>query len=158
MMLSPAFMVADEPVSMLDVSVRAEIINMLLALVRENNTALAFLSHDITLPRYISHRIAVMYLGRIVELGDSDEIIQKPQHPYTKVLISNCASIDFECSDTPIDIDGEPPSPINPGPGCYFADRCYMASERCFTEYPGYRDLGSGHIAACHFVDAPVKR
>lgn len=152
MMLNPAFMVADEPVSMLDVSVRAEIINMLMTLVRENNTALAFISHDITITRYISDRIAVMYLGRIVETGLSDDVIQHPMHPYTKVLISNCASIDFDEDSNPIKIDGEPPTPINPGPGCYFAERCFKATDKCRREYPEYRDLGGGHTAACHYI------
>lgn len=153
MMLQPSFLVADEPVSMLDVSVRAEIINMLMELVKENNTALVFISHDITITRYISNKIAVMYLGRIVEMGESDEIIKNPQHPYTQVLISNCASIDFEEKEEPIKIEGEPPTPINPGPGCYFADRCFKATELCRKDYPGYKNLGNDHIASCHYVD-----
>ena len=149
MFLKPSFMVADEPVSMLDVSVRAEIINMLQNLVKNNDTALVFISHDITITRYISDKIAVMYLGRIVEMGESDEIIKNPQHPYTQVLISNCASIDFENREKPIKINGEPPTPINPGPGCYFAPRCFKATKECFEKYPEFTDLGNGHIASC---------
>lgn len=152
MLFKPAFMVADEPVSMLDVSVRAEIINMLQSLVKNNDTALVFISHDITITRYISDRIAVMYLGRIVEMGESDEIIQNPQHPYTQVLISNCASIDFEDREEPIRIEGEPPTPINPGPGCYFAPRCSKATKKCFESYPEFKNVGDGHIASCHFL------
>lgn len=152
MILRPSFMVADEPVSMLDVSVRAEIINMLKKLVKENNTALVFISHDITITRYISDRIAVMYLGKIVEMGDSDEIIHHPKHPYTQVLISNCASIDFDDATEPISIQGEPPTPVNPGPGCYFAPRCFKAGERCFKEYPECQVLSEGHSVSCHYL------
>ena len=152
MLLKPTFLVADEPVSMLDVSVRAEIINMLLELVRENNTALVFISHDITITRYVSDRIAVMYLGRIVEMGESDEIVKNPQHPYTQVLISNCASIDFDDKTQPMKIDGEPPTPINPGPGCYFADRCFKATDLCRREYPEFKDIGDNHFASCHYA------
>lgn len=153
MMLNPSFIVADEPVSMLDVSVRAEIINMLLELVREHDTALIFISHDITITRYISNRIAVMYLGRVVEVAESDELIRNPQHPYTQALISNCASIDFDDSTVPIHIEGEPPTPVDPGPGCYFADRCSRATERCRREYPAFIDCGDGHIVSCHCVE-----
>lgn len=152
MFLKPSFLVADEPVSMLDVSVRADIINMLKDLVQNNDTALVFISHDITITRYISNKIAVMYLGRIVEMGDSDEIVNNPLHPYTQVLISNCASIDFEEREEPIKIDGEPPTPINPGPGCYFAPRCFKATKKCFESYPEYKDLGNGHIVSCFCV------
>ena len=153
MFLNPGFIIADEPVSMLDVSVRAEIINMLLDLARNHNAALVFISHDIALTRYISDNIAVMYLGRIVEYGAADEVIRNPQHPYTRALISNCASVDpFETREE-INIEGEPPTPINPGPGCYFAPRCYMATEECFQKYPEPVDLGNGHYAVCSKVN-----
>lgn len=153
MMLKPDFMVADEPVSMLDVSVRAEIINMLMKLVKNEKTSLVFISHDITITRYISDKIAVMYLGRIVEIGNSDDIILNPKHPYTQVLISNCSSIDFDDNAEPIKIDGEPPTPINPGPGCYFANRCFKATDLCRREYPVYSDFGNGHLVSCHYAD-----
>ena len=153
MFLKPGFIIADEPVSMLDVSVRAEIINMLIDLARNQNAAVVFISHDIALTRYISDRIAVMYLGRIVEYGTADEVIQNPQHPYTRALISNCASIDpFEDREE-ISIDGEPPTPVNPGPGCYFAPRCYMSTEACFKSYPQRTDLGGCHYAVCARID-----
>lgn len=152
MLLKPSFLVADEPVSMLDVSIRADIINMLQELSEKENTAMVFISHDIATTRYISDRVAVMYLGRIVETGPTDEVLHNPQHPYTKVLISNCASLDpLEKRDI-IKIDGEPPTPINTGPGCYFAPRCYKACEKCFKEYPGEVDLGNGHTVTCHFA------
>ncbi|WP_461811234.1 oligopeptide/dipeptide ABC transporter ATP-binding protein [Faecalimonas sp.] len=149
MFLNPGFIIADEPVSMLDVSVRAEIINMLIDLARNHNAAVVFISHDIALTRYISDNIGVMYLGRIVEYGAADEVIKNPQHPYTQVLISNCASVDPFEKHEEITIEGEPPTPINPGPGCYFAPRCYMATEECFKSYPDYMQFGGGHYAAC---------
>jgi len=150
MFMDPGFIVADEPVSMLDVSVRAEIINMLLELSREKNAAVVFISHDIALTRYISDRIAVMYLGRIVEYGKSDDVIKNPLHPYTQALISNCGSIDLEESQEIIDIAGEPPTPINPGPGCYFAPRCFCPCEECGKTYPQWREVEEGHFVACH--------
>lgn len=149
MLLNPKFIIADEPVSMLDVSVRADIINMLLNLSKEKNAAIIFISHDISLTRYISDKIAVMYLGRIVEYGESDEVIRNPKHPYTQALISNCGSIDPDEIMDRISIAGEPPTPINPGPGCYFAPRCFKANKECLIKYPAACDLGNGHYAAC---------
>lgn len=150
MFLEPGFIIADEPVSMLDVSVRADIINMLIELSRKKNAAVMFISHDIALTRYISDNIAVMYLGRIVEYGPADEVVKNPMHPYTKTLISNCASIDPEDKDESIAIDGEPPTPLNPGPGCYFAPRCYMACEECYQSYPEKKNKDGKHWATCH--------
>ena len=149
MFLQPQFIVADEPVSMLDVSVRTDIIHMLQDISRTRDAAVAFISHDIALTRYISDHIAVMYLGRIVEYGTADQVVNDPQHPYTRALISNCASIDPEEERQPIALEGEPPTPIDPGPGCYFAPRCYMACEDCFRAYPEKVDLGEGHYACC---------
>ncbi|MEH7392015.1 ABC transporter ATP-binding protein [Bacillus sp. JJ1474] len=151
MLLNPTFLVADEPVSMLDLSVRADIINMLIKLTKENDTAMVFISHDIAAARYISDKIAVMYLGRIVEMGDTEDVIHNPQHPYTQALISNCASIDFNENEDPIRIDGEPPTPVNPGPGCYFADRCFKATSKCCESYPDYVKKDNDHIYSCFF-------
>ncbi len=150
MFLEPSFIIADEPVSMLDVSVRADIIRMLQEMSRERNAAVAFISHDIALTRYISDRIAVMYLGKIVEYGDADDVIGNPKHPYTKALISNCSSIDPEEEQEHIKIQGEPPTPVNPGPGCYFAPRCYKACDACFKKYPDAADFPNGHYAVCN--------
>ena len=150
MLLNPMFLVVDEPVSMLDVSVRADIINMLTDLCENHNTAILFISHDIALVRYVCSRVAVMYLGRIVEMGETDTIIQKPMHPYTQALVSNCASIDLDDDIKIIEINGEPPSPVNPGPGCYFAGRCHKACERCFKEYPAMQTLDDGRVVSCH--------
>ena len=157
MLLKPEFMVADEPVSMLDVSVRADIINMLQELVRKQKTSMVFISHDIATTRYISDKVAVMYLGRIVEMGDTDEVLHNPQHPYTKVLISNCASLDPNDQHEVIRVTGEPPTPIDNGPGCYFAPRCYCATERCFREYPQSVELGNGHSACCFCMQQQTK-
>jgi len=149
MMLNPGVIVADEPVSMLDVSVRAEIVNLLLDLSASRSATLVFISHDISLTRHISDHIAVMYLGRIVEYGEADDIIKNPAHPYTKALISNCASIDASDQEEPIAVSGEPPTPIDPGPGCFFAGRCAECTQRCLDEYPPETDLGANHRASC---------
>jgi len=149
MSVDPQFIIADEPVSMLDVSVRLEIIDMLLKLSRENDAAVVFISHDIPLTKYVANNIAVMYLGRIVEYGDVNTIINDPQHPYTQTLISYCGSIDPEYVMNKIEVKGEPPTPIDPGPGCYFAPRCYKSTEECFNKYPDTYDLGNGHKVTC---------
>ena len=151
MLLNPSFIIADEPVSMLDVSVRADIINMLLELTEKHNTSMVFISHDLATTRYVSDRIAVMYLGRIVEMGDTDDVLQNPLHPYTQVLISNCASINPTEKKQPISIEGEPPTPVNAGPGCYFAPRCFTASRECFEKYPEINNsAGNNHVVYCH--------
>jgi len=149
MLLDPELIIADEPVSMLDVSVRADIINMLVGLSRDKDAAIVFISHDIALTRYISDHIAVMYLGRVVEYGEADDVIKNPKHPYTKALISNCASIDPDEKVKNIPIEGEPPTPLNPGPGCYFEPRCYCSCEECKKEYPDKTFFENGHWATC---------
>ena len=149
MLLNPEFLVADEPVSMLDVSVRADIINMLTELVREHGSSMVFISHDIATTRYISDRVAVMYLGRIVETGQTDQVLHDPQHPYTQALISNSPDIDPRVKKEAIILEGEPPTPINTGPGCYFAPRCRYATEECRRSYPPLKDLGDGHTVTC---------
>ena len=153
MFLNPQFIIADEPVSMLDVSVRADIINMLIDLSRNQGAAVLFISHDIALTRYISDYIAVMYLGRVVEYGTADDVIKNPQHPYTKALISNCASIDPEEKVQNIAIEGEPPTPLNPGPGCYFEPRCYCACETCRQSYPEKIVMENRHWATCSRIN-----
>ena len=153
MFLNPQFIIADEQVSMLDVSVRADIINMLIDLSRNQGAAVLFISHDIALTRYISDYIAVMYLGRVVEYGTADDVIKNPQHPYTKALISNCASIDPEEKVQNIAIEGEPPTPLNPGPGCYFEPRCYCACETCRQSYPEKIVMENGHWATCSRIN-----
>lgn len=149
MLLNPKLIIADEPVSMLDVSVRADIINILLNLTKKHGVSMIFISHDIATTCYISDKIAIMYLGKVVEIGSTDDIIKKAKHPYTKVLISNCASIDpFEKRDK-IKVKGEPPTPVGTGPGCYFYERCYKSCNGCKESYPEMMDLGNGHYASC---------
>ncbi|MDO5018041.1 MAG: ABC transporter ATP-binding protein [Lagierella massiliensis] len=147
-LLKPKFIIADEPVSMLDISVRADIINALLNLSKQG-TSILFISHDIALTRYIADKILVMYLGKPVEYGYAKDVIENPLHPYTKVLISNCASIDPTEEMNRIDIQGEPPTPIDLKPACYFANRCLMATEECFKGYPNRVEVEKEHYAYC---------
>lgn len=153
MLLNPEFLVADEPVSMLDVSVRADIINMLTDLVRKHGSSMVFISHDIATTRYISDRVAVMYLGRIVEIGDTDTVLHDPKHPYTQALISNSPDVDPRVKKEAIRLEGEPPTPINTGPGCYFAPRCQHAMERCLKSYPETKEVGDKRKVACFLYE-----
>lgn len=147
MLLNPAFIVADEPVSMLDVSIRADIINMLKNICEEHQTSMVFISHDITTTRYISDRIAVMYLGRIVETGAADEVLHNPKHPYTQALISNSSHLDE--GEEVIQLSGEPPTPNHNHTGCYFYPRCFKRQSSCQNGYPETIDLGGGHLVSC---------
>lgn len=152
MMLSPAFLVADEPVSMLDVSVRADIIHMLLDITKQKNTAMVFISHDLATTRYISDRIVVMYLGRIVESGETDQVLHHPLHPYTRALLSYCASVDPREEKEQVEVPGEAAAGPGRREGCAFAPRCFMACDRCFREQPPLTEAGDGHMAACHLM------
>lgn len=152
MLLHPAVIVADEPVSMLDVSIRADIINLLYETSQRENTAMVFISHDITTTRYISSRIAVMYLGRIVEMGPADEVVAHPQHPYTRALISNCGSIDPRDEHEIIHLPGEPPTPVAIPSGCPFHPRCPQATEECCRREQTLVDAGCGHFIRCSQV------
>ena len=149
-MLSPSFLVADEPVSMLDVSVRADIINMLLDITKKKHTAMVFISHDLATTRYISDRIVVMYLGRIVETGKTDQVLHNPKHPYTKALLSYCASVDPREKKEQVEVPGEASAEQGKREGCYFAPRCFMACDRCFREQPPMKETEPGHLACCH--------
>ena len=148
MLLSPKVLVADEPVSMLDISIRADIINLIYDTARAEGTAAVFISHDITTTRYIADRIAVMYLGRIVELGKADDIALDPMHPYTKALISNCSSIDPREKREIIKLEGEPPSPVNIPKGCHFAPRCPFVKPTCFEEEKELVEI-NGRLVRC---------
>ena len=152
MLLHPAVIVADEPVSMLDVSIRADIMNLLYETSRRENTAMVFISHDITTTRYISNSIAVMYLGRIVEMGPADEVVCRPLHPYTQALISNCGSIDPRAERNIIHLPGEPPTPVAIPSGCPFHPRCPHATEACRHQAQTLTDMGSGHFVRCSQV------
>jgi oligopeptide/dipeptide ABC transporter ATP-binding protein len=148
----PRFIVCDEPVSALDVSVQAQIINLLISLQEEFKLTYLFISHDLRIVKHISNRVAVMYLGRIVELADSEELYKNPLHPYTKVLLSSVPIPDPKTKKKRIILPGDVPSPIDPPSGCRFHPRCPIAVERCKTEEPVLRDFGAGHIVACHLA------
>lgn len=149
MILSPSVIVVDEPVSMLDVSIRAEVINMLYTSAKMKNAALVFISHDIQTTRYISDKIAVMYLGKIVESGKTEDVCRDPKHPYTKALMSNCASVDPREKRIPIRLPGEPPTPIAIPPGCSFAPRCPIASAECRQTEQVLREMEEGRLVRC---------
>jgi peptide/nickel transport system ATP-binding protein len=152
LILHPEFMVADEPVSMLDVSIRAEILNLLLTLREELGLTYLFITHDLAVATYIADRIAIMYLGKIMEIGPAHEVAFNSHHPYTRALISAVPSGDPTVKRRVESLKGEPPSPINVPSGCRFHPRCPYAQEICVREIPDERDMGEGHFVACHFA------
>jgi oligopeptide/dipeptide ABC transporter ATP-binding protein len=147
--VQPEFLIADEPVSSLDVSIRAQILNLLGELQKEMGLTYLYISHDLSSVRQISHRVAVMYLGEIVELADTDELFEKPLHPYTEALIQAVPIPDPKAKRLKIVLPGEVPSPINPPKGCRFQPRCPFAKE-CKKETPKLIDAGGGHLVSCH--------
>jgi oligopeptide transport system ATP-binding protein len=150
--VEPKLLVCDEPVSALDVSVRAQIINLLAELQRSRQIAYLFIAHDIDVVEYISHRVLVLYLGKIVESGESSTVIQKPRHPYTQALISAVPSLDTQNQRRRIVLGGDPPSPIHPPAGCPFHPRCPIAEDRCRVEAPALREAAPGHQVSCHLA------
>jgi oligopeptide/dipeptide ABC transporter ATP-binding protein len=153
--LNPNFILADEPVSMLDVSIRAEILAVMLNLVQKKGASVLLVTHDLALARHICDRIAVMYLGRIVELSDTETIVGNPLHPYTKALIAAVPVPDPGSKRLGEVISGEIPSPVDPPPGCNFHTRCPYAHMRCMSEIPPLIEVEKNHWAACHLVDRP---
>jgi oligopeptide/dipeptide ABC transporter ATP-binding protein len=151
--LNPSVIVADEPVSALDVSVQAQVLNLMMDLQEEFGLAYLFVSHDLGVVEHIGHRIAVMYLGRIVEVADRDAIFANPRHPYTRALISAAPLPDPRARREKLVIEGDVPSPQNPPPGCHFHTRCPFAVARCSVESPVLRTLKDGRLAACHLED-----
>ncbi|GGE26981.1 ABC transporter ATP-binding protein [Pullulanibacillus camelliae] len=153
--LRPKFIVCDEPVSALDVSVQSQIVNLFRRLQTELNLTYLFISHDLSIVRHISDQVGVMYLGKIVELGDKQAIFSKPLHPYTKALMSAVPlpHPETQRNREKIKLKGDLPSPLNPPTGCRFHTRCPLAQERCKREEPAWREVDAKHWVACHFAE-----
>jgi peptide/nickel transport system ATP-binding protein len=150
--VTPKLIIADEPVSALDVSVQAQVINLMAELQEEFGLTYLFVAHDLSIVEHISDRVAVMYLGQIVELTTSDQLYEKPLHPYTAALMSAVPVADPDHKMRRIPLEGDVPDPANAPAGCKFHPRCEYAEDRCRTESPGLREIEPGHQAACHFA------
>ena len=150
--LNPDFIVLDEPVSALDVSIQAQVLNLMEELQQRFGLTYLFISHDLSVVKHISDQIAVMYLGQIVETASSKELFARPLHPYTQALLSAVPIPSSDYQQERIVLEGDVPSPINPGKGCRFAGRCRYCQEKCRQEAPVLKDQGNGHMAACHFI------
>ena len=153
LMLDPDVVIADEPVSALDVSVRAQVLNLMMDLQQELGLSYVFISHDLSVVEHIADEVMVMYLGRCVEKGTKDQIFNNPRHPYTQALLSAIPVPERHSKRKKIILQGDLPSPANPPSGCIFHTRCFMAQEICSTQKPELRDIGGGHLCACHFCN-----
>jgi oligopeptide transport system ATP-binding protein len=152
--VEPRFIVADEPVSALDVSIQAQIVNLLGDLQDELDLSFLFIAHDLHVVEHVSKRVAVMYLGRIVELANAEDIYESPKHPYTKALLSAAPEPDPHAHKKRLILEGDVPSPLDPPPGCSFHPRCPIAEKGlCDREVPGLRTLAPGHEVACHLAE-----
>ena len=153
--LNPQFIVCDEPVSALDVSIQAQVVNLLKRLQQQMGLSYLFITHDLSMVRHISHQVGVMYLGKMVELADSYELIAHSIHPYTRSLISAIPVADpiTARQSKRIVLQGDVPSPLNPPSGCRFRTRCPYADEQCANEVPEFKEVSTGHWAACHHLD-----
>ena len=150
--LNPRLIIADEPVSALDVSVQAQVLNLLQSLKDELGLTLIFIAHDLSVVEHISDRIAVMYVGNMMELAESETLLRHPMHPYTEALVSSVPSADPDIKVDRIILEGDVPSPANPPSGCVFHPRCRYAKDRCKSEIPLLREVEPNHFAACHFA------
>jgi peptide/nickel transport system ATP-binding protein len=155
--LRPKLIVADEPVSALDVSIQAQVINLLRNLQKELDLAFVFIAHDLAVVRHFSQRIAVMYLGKIVEVGSLEEIYQRPSHPYTRALLSAVPDV-AKLGAGRIRLTGDVPTPLDPPSGCRFRTRCWKAQPICATEEPALLPMAGGSVAACHFPETGALR
>jgi peptide/nickel transport system ATP-binding protein len=151
LVLQPKLLVCDEVVSALDVSVQAQILNLLEDLKEAHDLTVLFIAHDLAVVKNVSDRVAVMYLGRLCEIAPADTLYEAPAHHYTQALLSSAVEPDPETTRTPVILAGEPPSPINPPSGCRFRTRCPRAEDRCAQEVPELREIAPGHQVACHF-------
>jgi oligopeptide/dipeptide ABC transporter ATP-binding protein len=149
----PQFIVCDESVSALDVSIQAEILNLLMDLQSEFGFTYLFIAHDLSVVAHISRRVAVMYLGQIVEMAPTKELFHTPKHPYTEALMSAIPDMNPDQEMNPVQLEGEIPSPINPPSGCHFHTRCPYVQDMCKTDIPGWQEIEKGHFVACHFAD-----
>ena len=154
--VDPEFMVLDEPISALDVSIQAQVVNLLIDLQKKMGLTYLFVAHDLSMVKHISDRIAVLYLGTLVELATSDELFANPLHPYTQALLSAIPvpdpQVEKEREAKKIRLEGDVPSPINPAPGCRFKGRCRYCTDICQKELPPLKDVGDGHFVACHNI------
>jgi peptide/nickel transport system ATP-binding protein len=153
LVVQPEFVVCDEPVSALDVSIQAQILNLLMDMQREFGLTFLFIAHDLSVVEHVSDRVAVMYLGRLVELAPTQALFYQPLHPYTEALMSAIPDLDPDNVMKPVILEGEIPSPANPPSGCAFHPRCPYAQATCKTDVPEWKEHRPGHFAACHFAD-----
>ncbi len=153
--VEPEFIVCDEPVSALDVSIQAQILNLLMDLQEKRDLTYLFISHDLRVVEHVADKVAVMYLGKLVEFADREELYRNPLHPYTIALLSAVPVPDPERKSSRVILEGDVPSPINPPPGCHFHPRCRYATDVCASKPPEFIEHGKGHLAACHNI--PVR-